>query len=58
MENELQNEKISMPLISDDTPAFKAVTTIEPINFPEDYVGKWTVLFSHPANSCMYLQSL
>lgn len=39
-----------MPLIGDDAPAFKAVTTQGEINFPEDYKGKWVVLFSHPAD--------
>jgi peroxiredoxin 2/4 len=39
-----------MPLIGDKAPAFKAVTTQGPINFPEDYVGKWVILFSHPAD--------
>jgi len=39
-----------MPLIGDKAPAFKAVTTQGPINFPEDYDGKWVILFSHPAD--------
>lgn len=39
-----------MPLIGDPAPAFKAVTTQGNINFPEDYKGKWVVLFSHPAD--------
>ncbi len=39
-----------MPLIGDPAPAFKAVTTQGPINFPDDYKGKWVVLFSHPAD--------
>lgn len=45
-----QEERISMPLIGDDAPAFKAVTTMGEISFPEDYKGKWTILFSHPAD--------
>ena len=40
----------SMPLIGDKAPAFKAVTTQGMINFPEDYKGKWVILFSHPAD--------
>ena len=43
-------EQIHMPLIEDDAPAFKAVTTEGPINFPDDYKGKWVILFSHPAD--------
>ena len=39
-----------MPLIGDPAPAFTAVTTQGPINFPEDYKGKWVILFSHPAD--------
>lgn len=39
-----------MPLIGDKAPAFKAVTTQGEINFPEDYQGKWIILFSHPAD--------
>lgn len=39
-----------MPLIGDDAPAFEAVTTQGKINFPEDYKGKWVILFSHPAD--------
>ncbi|HOS31383.1 MAG TPA: peroxiredoxin, partial [Treponemataceae bacterium] len=39
-----------MPLIGEDAPHFKAVTTQGPINFPEDYKGKWVILFSHPAD--------
>ena len=39
-----------MPLIGDDAPSFTAVTTQGTINFPEDYKGKWVILFSHPAD--------
>jgi peroxiredoxin 2/4 len=44
------NQMYAMPLIGDDAPAFKAKTTQGEINFPEDYKGKWVVLFSHPAD--------
>ncbi|HKL58986.1 MAG TPA: peroxiredoxin [Sphaerochaeta sp.] len=40
----------SLPLIGDKAPAFHAVTTQGNINFPEDYAGKWVILFSHPAD--------
>jgi peroxiredoxin (alkyl hydroperoxide reductase subunit C) len=47
----MENEMVTrMPLIGDDAPAFKAVTTQGEINFPEDYKGKWVILFSHPAD--------
>lgn len=36
--------------IGDPAPAFTAVTTQGPINFPGDYAGKWVILFSHPAD--------
>lgn len=39
-----------MPLIGDMAPAFEAVTTQGVIHFPEDYKGKWVILFSHPAD--------
>jgi peroxiredoxin (alkyl hydroperoxide reductase subunit C) len=39
-----------MPLIGDPAPAFKAKTTQGDITFPEDYKGKWVILFSHPAD--------
>ncbi len=39
-----------MPLIGDKAPEFKADTTEGLINFPEDYKGKWVILFSHPAD--------
>ena len=40
----------NMPLIGDDAPAFQAKTTQGDINFPQDYKGKWVILFSHPAD--------
>ena len=39
-----------MTLIGDKAPYFKAVTTQGEIIFPEDYKGKWVILFSHPAD--------
>jgi len=47
----MEEEKITrMPLIGDKAPEFKAKTTQGEINFPEDYKGKWVILFSHPAD--------
>ena len=39
-----------VPLIGEEAPAFGGPSTTGPINFPEDYKGKWVVLFSHPAD--------
>ena len=47
---ETEYEQIRMPLIGDDAPSFTAITTQGQINFPEDYKGKWVILFSHPAD--------
>jgi len=49
MEEE-SKQQMSMPLIGDDAPKFKAKTTMGEINFPEDYKGKWIIFFSHPAD--------
>lgn len=49
MENQTQ-ETYAMPRIGEKAPSFKAVTTQGDINFPEDYSGKWVILFSHPAD--------
>jgi Peroxiredoxin len=43
-------ENFSLPLIGDDAPAFEAQTSNGFVNFPEDYKGKWVILFSHPAD--------
>ncbi len=45
-----QETYYKMPLIGDKAPSFTAVTTQGMINFPEDYAGKWVILFSHPAD--------
>ncbi|MCS7139546.1 MAG: peroxiredoxin [Candidatus Nezhaarchaeota archaeon] len=39
-----------MPLIGDKVPSFEAKSTKGLIRFPDDYKGKWVVLFSHPAD--------
>ncbi len=46
----IEEEYYSVPLIGDPAPEFTALTTKGTINFPEDYVGKWVILFSHPAD--------
>lgn len=47
MEN---NNHAAMPRIGDAAPQFKAITTQGEINFPQDYIGSWVILFSHPAD--------
>jgi peroxiredoxin (alkyl hydroperoxide reductase subunit C) len=39
-----------MPRIGEKAPAFTAATTQGTINFPEQFKGKWVILFSHPAD--------
>ncbi len=43
-------DKPRIPLIGEIAPSFKAETTQGEINFPEDFKGKWVILFSHPAD--------
>jgi len=50
MEDNMMEKNVTMPLIGDKAPSFTAVTTQGEINFPEDYEGKWVILFSHPAD--------
>ena len=45
-----QENTTSMPRIGDKAPSFTAKTTQGIINFPEDFSGKWKILFSHPAD--------
>lgn len=41
---------IAMLRVGDEAPKFKAVTPQGPINFSDDYVEKWVILYSHPAD--------
>ncbi|MFX1509610.1 MAG: peroxiredoxin [Promethearchaeota archaeon] len=43
-------ESTGIPLIGDKAPSFEVQTTLGKIKFPDDYKGKWIVLFSHPAD--------
>ena len=43
-------EKVNFPLIGTRAPEFEAVTTKGPMHFPNDFEGKWVILFSHPAD--------
>ena len=46
----MEREVYSMPRIGEMAPSFEAVTTQGPIKFPQDFKGKWVILFSHPAD--------
>jgi len=48
--NEQVKEVVTLPLIGDKAPSFKAITTQGEISYPEDYKDKWVILFSHPAD--------
>lgn len=49
--SEINNETIqTMPRIGDKAPSFRAITTQGEIDFPKQYEGNWTILFSHPAD--------
>ncbi|WP_439153091.1 peroxiredoxin [Winogradskyella sp.] len=50
LESNTEEHLFSMPRIGDKAPEFKAVTTQGEINYPSDYKGKWSILFSHPAD--------
>ncbi len=43
-----ENLCMNMPLIGDKAPSFVARTTNGIIKFPEQYIGRWIILFSHP----------
>ena len=40
----------AIPLIGEEAPSFVADSTQGIVKFPEDYEGKWVILFSHPAD--------
>jgi peroxiredoxin (alkyl hydroperoxide reductase subunit C) len=44
------DQQNKLPLIGEKAPSFKAETTQGPINFPDDFKGKWVIFFSHPAD--------
>lgn len=44
------SSSIGGPLIGDHAPSFKAKSTKGTIHFPEDYAGKWVILFSNPSD--------
>lgn len=46
----MQETATRLPLIGEVAPSFEAETTQGHIKFPENYKGKWVILFSHPAD--------
>ena len=46
----MSSETGRIPLIGEKAPSFTAETTMGTIRFPDDYKGKWVILFSHPAD--------
>jgi peroxiredoxin (alkyl hydroperoxide reductase subunit C) len=46
----MMEEARRLPLIGEKAPSFKAETTQGPVNFPDDYKGRWVIFFSHPAD--------
>ena len=45
-----ENTRTFIPLLGEKAPQFTVESTKGVINFPEDYAGNWTILFSHPAD--------
>ncbi len=46
----MESSEKRMPLLGERVPEFEAQTTHGKVSFPDDYKGKWVVLFSHPAD--------
>ena len=46
----MEKVETRLPLIGEKAPSFEVQTTHGKIKFPDDYKGKWVVLFSHPAD--------
>lgn len=44
-----KKDEVRIPLIGETAPTFTAESTNGKITFPDDYYGKWKILFSHPA---------
>ncbi len=42
--------EVRIPLIGEKMPSFEAQTTHGKVKIPDDYKGKWFILFSHPAD--------
>jgi peroxiredoxin 2/4 len=48
-DSDMVRKDTRIPLIGENAPSFSAETTKGKLNFPDDYFGKWKILFSHPA---------
>ncbi|MHA1266404.1 MAG: peroxiredoxin [Candidatus Helarchaeota archaeon] len=46
----MTESNIGIPLIGDKFPEMSVTTTHGPKKLPNDYAGKWFILFSHPAD--------
>lgn len=46
----MEEARTGIPLIGEKLPAMEVHTTKGKFNLPEDFKGKWLVLFSHPAD--------
>ena len=42
----MEKNEQQMPRLGEPVPAFEAMTTKGKISFPDDYKGKWVILFS------------
>ncbi len=45
-----EDMRFTVPLIGEKAPSFTARSTNGNISFPDDYTGKWKILFSHPGD--------
>lgn len=45
-----QNNTSHSLMIGDTAPSFRAETTQGVMNFPDDFYGKWKIIFSHPGD--------
>lgn len=43
-------KNMRIPMLGEGCPKFTAASTQGKVNFPDDYYGKWKILFSHPAD--------
>jgi len=50
MEESQMEGKRGIPLIGEKLPEMRVQTTHGPMNIPDDFSGRWLVLFSHPAD--------
>ncbi len=46
----MDNQQHIVPMIGDTAPSFIAESTQGQLRFPEDFSGKWVILFSHPGD--------